>query len=144
MQGIKRKVVHAVLFEILAVLSTTIIFMAATDHGVGRSGSLALVTSLVALLWNMLYNTAFERWEARQTRRGRSLLRRATHTLGFEAGLVLLLLPPIAWWLEISVGLALSLEAGMVVYFLIYGFVYNWCFDHLFGLPDSARHAAKS
>ena len=140
MQGKRRKIVHAVLFEIFAVISVTLVVMATTPHGVGRSSSLALATSLVALLWNMAYNVMFEKWEARQTKRGRSLARRITHALGFEGGLVILLLPLMTWWLDIGVWEALVLEVGLMLFFVVYGLVFNWCFDHLFGLPDSAKH----
>ena len=111
MQGKRRKIVHAVLFEVFAVTSVTLAFMAATQHGVGRSSSLAIATSLVAVLWNMVYNVLFEKWEARQTKRGRSLKRRITHAIGFESGLVILLLPLVTWWLDMGVREALILEA---------------------------------
>jgi uncharacterized membrane protein len=31
------------------------------------------------------------------------------------------------------------MQAGLLVFFMVYTFVYNWCFDRLFGLPASAR-----
>ncbi|MEC5385702.1 PACE efflux transporter [Uliginosibacterium sp. H3] len=139
MQGKQRKVVHAVLFELFAVISVTLAFMATTQHGVGRSGSLAIATSLVAMSWNMAYNVLFEKWEARQTKRGRSLKRRIIHSIGFEAGLVVLLLPLVMWWLDLGLWPALTLEFGLVVFFVVYGLVFNWCFDHIFGLPNSAK-----
>jgi uncharacterized membrane protein len=140
MQGKQRKIVHAVLFEFFAVISVTLAFMVTTQHGVGRSGSLAIATSVVAMLWNMAYNVLFEKWEARQTKRGRSLKRRIVHAVGFEAGLVLLLLPLVSWWLDISVWEALGIEVGLVLFFVLYGLVFNWYFDRVFGLPDAARH----
>ncbi|MDB5813392.1 MAG: hypothetical protein JWN23_509 [Rhodocyclales bacterium] len=139
MQGTQRKVIHAILFEFFAVISVTLAFMATTRHGVGRSGSLAIATSVVAMLWNMAYNVLFEQWEKRQTQRGRSLARRITHAIGFEAGLVVLLLPLVAWWLDIGAGMALSLEFGLVLFFVAYGLAFNWYFDRIFGLPMSAK-----
>ena len=139
MQGKRRKIVHAVLFELFAVISVTLAFMVTTQHGVGRSGSLAIATSLVAMSWNMAYNVLFEKWEARQTKHGRSLKRRITHSIGFEIGLVILLLPLVSWWLDIGVWEALVLEVGLVVFFVVYGLLFNWYFDRLFGLPNSAK-----
>ena len=139
MQGKQRKIVHAVLFELFAVISVTFAFMAITQHGVGRSGSLAIATSLVAVLWNMGYNFLFEKWEARQITRGRNLKRRMAHTIGFETGLVVLLLPLVSWWLDINMSEALGLELGLVLFFVIYGLVFNWYFDRIFGLPTSAQ-----
>ena len=138
MQGIKRKVVHAILFEFFAIISVTLAFMVSTQHGAGHSGALAVMTSVVAMLWNMGYNALFERWEARQAKRGRSLARRITHSLGFEIGLVVLLLPLVMWWLDIGVAAALAIGIGLVVFFVVYGLVYNWCFDRVFGLPTAA------
>ena len=31
------------------------------------------------------------------------------------------------------------MDLGLVVFFLVYTFVFNWLFDHVFGLPASAR-----
>ncbi|GAA5166603.1 PACE efflux transporter [Viridibacterium curvum] len=140
MQGLRRKITHAILFEFFAIVCVTITVMFTTDHGAASSGGLAVVTSAIAVLWNMAYNWAFERWEARQTKRGRSLRRRAVHAIGFELGLVVLLLPVMTWWLNIGVLAALGLEFGLLLFFVVYGFVFNWCFDHIFGLPAAARH----
>ncbi|MFT3735026.1 MAG: PACE efflux transporter [Rhodocyclaceae bacterium] len=140
MQGLRRKIIHAVLFELFAVLCVTVAVMFTTDHSAASSGGLAVVTSAVAVLWNMAYNWAFEHWEARQTKRGRSLKRRVVHAIGFELGLVVLLLPVMTWWLNIGVLAALGLEFGLLLFFVVYGFVFNWCFDHIFGLPTAARH----
>jgi uncharacterized membrane protein len=139
MQGKQRKIVHAVLFEFFAVISVTLAFMATTHNGAARSGSLAIATSLVAMSWNMAYNFLFEKWEARQIKRGRSLARRITHSVGFEIGLVVLLLPLVAWWLDIGMGAALALEFGLVLFFIAYGLAFNWYFDRVFGLPTSAK-----
>ena len=33
------------------------------------------------------------------------------------------------------------MDLGLIVFFLCYTFVFNWVFDHLFGLPASALAA---
>lgn len=43
---------------------------------------------MIAVLWNIGFNWAFERWESRQAVRGRSVKRRIAHAIGFEGGLV--------------------------------------------------------
>ena len=45
---------------------------------------LIATTSVIAVVWNLLFNTLFEAWESRQARRGRSLARRIAHAVGFE------------------------------------------------------------
>jgi uncharacterized membrane protein len=34
------------------------------------------------------------------------------------------------------------MEAGLLVFFLVYTYAFNWCFDHVFGLPASAAGPA--
>ena len=106
--------------------------------GAGKSTALAAATSVIAVIWNLLFNTLFEAWESRQARRGRSLARRIAHALGFEGGLAAILVPLFAWWLDVSLWEALLFDAALLVFFLVYTFVFNWCFDRSFGLPASA------
>ena len=135
MRGTRRRVVHALVFEVIAIAIVTVAFAALTGADSGHSGVLAAACSLVAMGWNMAYNKLFESWEARQAIRQRGVLRRAVHATGFEGGLVVLLVPLIAWWLDLGLWDALVLDVGLMVFFLLYGYAYNWLFDHLFGLP---------
>jgi uncharacterized membrane protein len=135
MQGLRRRIVHALVFELIAIAIVTLAFRLLTTADTGRSAALAAASSLVAMAWNMAYNQLFEAWEARRSAQGRSTLRRVAHAVGFEGGLVALLVPLIAWWLDVSLWQALVLDIGLVVFFLVYTFAFNWLFDHLFGLP---------
>lgn len=139
MQGPKRKLFHATLYEVIAIIVVTLAMRWLSDKGTAQAGGLALSTSVMALAWNMVFNTLFERWERRQTRRERTLARRAAHAIGFEGGLVLMTVPVIAWWLDMSWWQALVTDLGLVAFFLFYTFGFNWAFDHVFGPPDSAR-----
>lgn len=138
MQGLKRKLVYVGLFEFIAILMTTAILVA-LGHDPFYSGSVSVVVSLIAVFWNLTWNTGFEFWESRQTVRGRGLRRRTAHALGFESGLALMTVPLFAWWLDISLWQALVLDAGFLLFFLVYTFVFNWFFDSIFGLPLSAQ-----
>jgi uncharacterized membrane protein len=102
-----------------------------------------MITSAIAVVWNLTFNSFFERWEARQAVRGRSVLRRIAHAVGFEGGLVALLVPTIAWWFDMSLWRALVMDLGLMVFFLVYTFVFNWAFDAIFGLPASAARAPQ-
>ena len=103
-----------------------------------ESGTLAIATSVVAVVWNLVFNTYFERWEARQATAGRSVKRRVLHAVSFEIGLVAMLVPLIAWWFGVTLWQALVMDLALVVFFLVYTFVFNWAFDAVFGLPVSA------
>ena len=138
MQGIKRRLVYVSLYELFAVGLTSAGLALLAGSALAHAGIAALASSAIALAWNLAYTHLFEAWEARQTRRGRSLARRIAHAMGFEAGLIVMLVPLFAWWLEISLWQALLLDFGLIVFFLIYTFVFNLAFDRVFGLPASA------
>ena len=139
MQGLKRKVVYVSLFELFAVALTSSFLMLLAGHDATRSGVAAIASSTVAVVWNFIYNGLFEAWEARQATRGRSVARRVAHAIGFEGGLVVILVPLFAWWLNITLWEALVLDVGLVVFFMIYTFLFSLAFDRVFGLPASAQ-----
>ncbi|MDD0975917.1 PACE efflux transporter [Pseudomonas fontis] len=139
MQGAPRKIVQAVLYEAIAVACVAPALALAFDEGMAHSTALSFILSAVALLWNMLYNGAFEYWEARQAQRTRTFTRRLVHAFGFEGGLVLILLPVVAYWLQISLMAALATNIALFAFFFVYAFVFQWAFDRVFDVPASAR-----
>lgn len=143
LQGPWRKVVHATLYELIAVVIVSLGIAWLLQHDLGDTGALAVATSLVALAWNMVFNSLFEAWERRQTDRRRTLRRRVAHAIGFEGGMVAMTLPLIAWWLGMGWWEALLTDLGLMAFFLVYAFAFNWGFDRVFGLPASARPAAS-
>ena len=138
MQGIKRRIVYVALYEAIAIACTTAGLAGVADHDAGASGLAAVLASATAVAWNVIYNTLFEAWEARQAKGGRSLLRRIVHAIGFEGGLVLAIVPMFAWALGTSLVDAFLLDIGLVVFFTAYSFAFNWAFDLMFGLPTAA------
>lgn len=138
LQGPLRRLVFVTLYELIAIFTSSLLFMA-TGQGAGASGAMAVVASSIAIAWNVSFNHLFERWEARQRVKGRSVARRVLHAVGFEGGLALVLIPLMAWWFGIGLWQATVLEAGLLLFFLAYTYVFNWGFDRLFGLPASAQ-----
>jgi uncharacterized membrane protein len=138
MQGPLRRIVFITLYEAIAIAIVAGALAFVFDQGLGHSGALAVMSSVIAVIWNLVFNHFFERWEAKQAVRGRSLGRRIWHAVGFEGGLVALLVPTFAWWLGISLWEALVTDIGFVLFFLFYTFGFNWAFDRVFGLPASA------
>jgi len=139
MQGLRRKIVYVTLFEGFAIAISTAGLACFSSSGVARASVAAVVSSVIAVIWNLAYNTVFERWEARQRVRGRSWRRRMAHAAGFEAGLILALVPFFAWWLQVTLWQAFVLDLGLIVFFLVYTFAFSWVFDRCFGLPASAQ-----
>ena len=120
------------------VLATTAL-LAMSDASTDQSLLVSVLSASVALLWSFCFNWLFEAWEARQTKKGRSLRRRTIHALLFETGLVVMLVPVMAWWLGVSLRQALVYEAGLIVLFIGYTYLFTYAFDRIFGLPASAR-----
>lgn len=138
LQGLRRRLVYVTLFELIAIAVAALGLARYTGQGVEHAGVMAVASSAVAVAWNFLFNALFERWEARQTVRGRSLRRRLAHALVYETGLVLTLVPLFAWWFGISLWQALLMDLSLIVFFLCYTFAFNWGFDRVFGLPAAA------
>lgn len=139
MQGIKRKLVYVALYESigLTVVSATLLIL---GHSLTHAGIASVVISILAVSWNLLWNTLFERWEAKQADPIRTVSRRIAHATGFEIGLVVAIVPPLAWWLQISLWEALVMDLGLVVFFLIYTYIFTLGFDTVFGLPSAAEN----
>lgn len=139
LQGPWRRVVHVTLFEGIAVVITGSVLAFAADRPADASAATAIGSSTIAMLWNWLWNLLFEAWEKRQATRGRGVARRIAHAVGFELGLVVLLVPLFAWLLKLTLGEALLYNVGLVAFFVFYGFAFNLVFDRVFGLPLSAQ-----
>ena len=138
LHGLRRRVVYVTVYEIIAIAIATWGLASVTGQGAAHSVVISAASSAIAVAWNLVFNTLFERCEARQSVRGRSVARRVAHAIGFEGGLVLFLVPLFAWWFDIGLWQALVMDLGLLVFFLVYPFVFNWCFDRVFGLPASA------
>lgn len=138
MKPITRRFVQAILYEVGAIAITSPIIGLAFDASVSSALTLAFIMSTIALVWNYIFNAIFERWESHQTVKGRSIWRRLAHGIGFEGGLVTMLVPLMAYWLNISLLNAFYAEMGILAVFFVYAVVFTWAFDKVFGLPESA------
>lgn len=133
-----RRVLQALLYEVFAIAFVGPVLSVAFDKPPTSTLGLAFVLSSIALAWNYVFNAIFERWESRQTVKGRSFARRLAHGLGFEGGLVVILVPVMAYWLDISALNAFLANLGLLVFFFFYAITFTWAFDRVFGLPASA------
>ena len=98
-------------------------------------GPLALFFSVVATVWNYVYNIGVDklllRYQATPTRRCGS----GCCTPWGSRGLLIVALPVMSWWLDIGLLEALVLDMGFVLFYLVYAFVYNWSYDKVFPIP---------
>lgn len=138
-----RRILQAILYEAIAIAVVGPALSFIFDQSPSSAIGLAFTLSSIALAWNYVFNMFFERWEARQSVQGRSLLRRLMHGLGFEGGLVLILIPVMALWLNISPMNAFMANLGLLAFFFVYAVIFTWAFDRVFGLPESATKRSE-
>jgi uncharacterized membrane protein len=120
--------VHAVGYEVFAVLLCAPLLSWVLGKSLATAGGLAVTLSVIAMAWNVAYNALIDR--VVQTERvAWKPWTRVAHGLGFEAGLVVWCLPVAAWMLDISLLQAFMVELGFFVIILPYTVVYNWAFD---------------
>ena len=141
---IKRRLVYVTIFEIIAIISSTLVLMLLSNSSAAESLPIAIMVSLAAVIWNFIYNTAFENWERRQQVTQRTLLVRSTHAIGFEGGLVLICLPLYMIWYDVGFIKAFMMEAVLLLFFLIYTFFFTLGFDKVFTLPHHYKKAFAS
>ncbi|WP_409263325.1 multidrug/biocide efflux PACE transporter [Pseudomonas putida] len=136
------RLVHAVGYEVFAVLLCAPLLSWVMGKSLATAGALAVTLSMIAMLWNMVYNALVDRWV--QTERIHwNASARFVHGLGFEAGLVVWCLPVAAWMLDISLLQAFMVELGFFVIILPYTVLYNWAFDKARHLLMQ-RHLARA
>ena len=141
---LKRRIVYVTIFEIIAIIASTFVLMKLRGSDAAESLPVAVMVSLAAVIWNFLYNPAFEAWERRKQVKKRTLLIRSAHAIGFEGGLVLICLPLYMIWYDVGLIKAFMMEAALLLFFLVYTFVFTLGFDKIFTLPRYDKSASAS
>ncbi|KAA0930854.1 PACE efflux transporter [Psychrobacter sp. ANT_H59] len=141
---IKRRIFYVTVFEIIAIISSTLVLMLLSNSSAAESLPVAVMVSLAAVIWNFIYNTAFENWERRKQVPQRTLLVRSAHAIGFEGGLVLICLPVYMIWYDVGFIKAFMMEAVLLLFFLVYTFFFTLGFDKIFTLPHHYKSASAS
>ena len=136
---------HAISFEIIAlilVIPAGAILFNVPLHDFGVVG---IVSATLATLWNLGYNVLFDLALQRLTGTTlKSRIVRVLHALAFEAGLLMVLLPFIAWYLGITLWDAFVLDIALAAFYLVYSYVFNLIYDTLFPLPEWSQKQAES
>jgi uncharacterized membrane protein len=127
-KSFKERFFQALAFETLAILICAPVGAWLLDISLVHTGVLTLLVSLLAMIWNVIFNLGFDRLQRRLGFK-RGLLARLAHAILFEAGLILVAVPVAAWWLEIGLLEALLLDFSIVLFFLPYTFVFNLVYD---------------
>ena len=137
MRTTRDRIRHAVSFEIIGLALVTPLGAWAFGMPMHDIGVIGIASATIATLWNYVYNLGFDHVMQRvrgSTQKTGSI--RALHTVLFEGGLLLALLPPIAWYLGISLWQAFLMDVSFALFYMGYAFVFNWAYDRLFPLPE--------
>mgnify|MGYP000885641608 FL=1 len=136
------RVRHALSFEIVGLAIFTPLATLAFDKPATDMGMIGLISSTVATLWNFVFNVGFDRAMLRMTGSAvKSMPVRVLHTLMFEGGLLVLLVPMIAWYLAIPLMAALMMDLAIMLFYLVYTFFFNIAYDRVYPLPETRAAA---
>ena len=141
------RVRHTVGFEVLGLLAFAPLASLVFGYPVHQMGLVGAVASLIAACWNYVYNILFDKGMLRLTGQVRkSPAVRVLHTLLFEGGLLVVFLPLVSWYLNISLLDALLMDLSVAGFYMVYAFFYNWAYDLVFPIPgaDGKRDAPAS
>ena len=105
-------------------------------------GVVGLVSATIAMAWNYVFNLGFDTIMKRSTGTTlKSMRLRIAHAVLFELGLLIVLMPFIAWYLGITLIHALIMDISFALFYMGYAFVFNLAYDRVFPLPEWRRAA---
>lgn len=146
MRSVADRLRHAVVFELIALSLILSLGMLMFDISLQNIGVLAIISSLIAMCWVYIYNQLFDRALLRfQGHLNKTFKHRIIHAVVFEAGLLLVLLPFIAWYLQISLLKAFLLDVSLSAFYIVYALGYNWVYDWVFPVkPENKPETSQS
>lgn len=132
MRTIKQRIYHAIFFEIFGLIifipSSALLF----NHSIGEMGIIGILSATAATLWNFIYNILFDKGMLAYLGTViKNIPIRVLHTVLFELGLIVILIPMIAYILNIDLLSALIMDIAIVLFYLIYSFVFNIIYDKI-------------
>ena len=139
MRTVKDRIRHAILFELIGIMLVIPLGTWLFDKPMSDIGVVAVVGATIATCWNYVYNLGFDHAMLRLLGGVRKTVPiRVFHAMLFETGLLIVLLPFIAWYLGVSLTHAFQMDISFSIFYVIYAFVFNWAYDVIF--PVGAGH----
>ena len=132
---------HSILFELIGLASCTPVAAWILDKGLVQIGALNIVLSMTAMCLNYVFNLVFDIALVRLGRpvNVRPPWMRVLHAILFEASLIIIAIPVVAWWLDMTLWAAFLTDIGFTLFFLVYAFVFNWAYDVIFPMPVDSK-----
>lgn len=129
---------HAISFEIIGLIISAPAAAFAFGMPIHDMGLVSLVSATIATLWNYVYNLLFDHAMikiAGSVRKTTAV--RVIHAVLFELGILIVLMPFIAWYLNVSLLQAFTMDLSFAVFYMVYAFVFNWGYDQVFPIPQT-------
>lgn len=142
MRTIRDRMRHALSFELIALIIVAPLGGILFGVSMGHFGIVAAVSTTIAMFWNYAYNLGFDHAAVRLGMSvHKTLSVRIIHAMLFEAGLLCLLVPFIAWYLGVSLRQAFIMDVVLAGFYMVYAFAFNWTYDAAFPLPPEKAPA---
>ena len=139
----KRRWIHALSYEVILLVIIALGLSYMFEMPMQVTGGLGIAMAVTSVLWNMLFNHYFEKFEAKHQLQ-RTFKIRILHAIAFEGGLMLATIPMVAYALEISLLQAILIDLLMTLSILLYTFIFQYCYDHVEAkLGYSPQHSVK-
>lgn len=136
MRSFPDRIRHTLMFEIIGLMIIIPTSAFVLDKPMSQMGVVGVGSATIATIWNFAFNIWFDHGMRKLTGQTiKGLKARLAHTFLFEAGLLTILLPPMAWYLDMGLLDALILDLGIVAFYLVYNFAFNVGYDRVFPLP---------
>jgi uncharacterized membrane protein len=134
------RVRHALFFEIFGLILVIPLGALVFSMPMHDMGVVGLVSATIAMAWNYVFNLGFDTIMKRSTGTTlKSMRLRVAHAVLFELGLLIVLMPFIAWYLGITLIHALVMDISFALFYMGYAFAFNLGYDRVFPLPEWSR-----
>lgn len=107
---------------------------------------LGISVSTMAMIYTMTFNYAYDHFDVRlgNVPTERSMRGRVIHALSFELSFMILTVPFIIWWLQISVWAAITLDIALALSVVVWTFFYTMGYDKLFPVSQQQMELANN
>ena len=138
MQTRSDRIRHAISFEIIGLIISAPAAAFSFGMPIHDMGLVSLVSATIATLWNYAYNLLFDHAMIKIAGSvSKTMAVRVIHAVIFELGLLIVLMPFIAWYLNVSLLQAFTMDISFAVFYIVYAFVFNWGYDQVFPIPQT-------
>lgn len=124
----KRRLIHALSYEVILLVIIAIALSLIFEMPMEVTGALGVVMAITSVIWNMIFNHYFEKFEAKR-KLTRTVAVRVLHAIGFEGGLMLVTIPMVAYALQMTLWHAIVLDFSLTLCILVYTFIFQWAYD---------------